>query len=53
LAGEFSALGPMGLSHQEITRIAEGGFLGAFLAAGEKSTLLQAFRAKAAALSLI
>jgi aminodeoxyfutalosine deaminase len=53
LAGEFSVLGPMGLSHQEITRIAEGGFLGAFLAAGEKSTLLQAFRAKAAALSLI
>lgn len=53
LAGEFNALSPMGLSHQEITRIAEGGFLGAFLPAVEKSTLLRAFRAKAASLSLI
>ena len=53
LAGEFNALKAMGLAQQEIIRIAEGGFVGAFLPAAEKSALLQAFRAKGAALSLL
>lgn len=53
LTAEFNALGAMGLAHQEITRIAEGGFLGAFLPAAEKSALLQAFRARATTLSLL
>jgi aminodeoxyfutalosine deaminase len=53
LAGEFSTLVAMGLTHREITQVAEGGFLGAFLPANEKAALLQAFRAKAAALGLL
>jgi aminodeoxyfutalosine deaminase len=53
LAGEFNMLSTMGLAHHEVTRIAEGGFLGAFLPAAEKSALVQAFRAKVAALSLL
>lgn len=53
LVGEFNTLRPMGLADQEIMRIAEGAFLGAFLPAAEKAALLQAFRTKAAALSLL
>jgi hypothetical protein len=43
----------MGLRQQEIMRIAEGAFHGAFLPASEKSALLQAFRARAEALGLL
>jgi hypothetical protein len=43
----------MGLADREITRIAEGGFVGAFLPAPEKSALLQAFGVKAATLRLL
>jgi aminodeoxyfutalosine deaminase len=50
LAGEFNTLSAMGLADREITWTAEGGFVGAFLPADEKEALLQAFRAKAAAL---
>jgi aminodeoxyfutalosine deaminase len=53
LDDEFSALDAMGFAHPEITRIAEGSFLGAFLPSAEKSALLQAFRTKAATLSLL
>jgi aminodeoxyfutalosine deaminase len=53
LAGEFKTLSAMGLADREITRIAEGGFVGAFLPAAEKSALLQAFRVKAATLRLL
>ena len=53
LASEFNTLSAMGLTHREITRIGEGGFVGAFLPAPEKSALLQSFRAKAAALTLL
>jgi aminodeoxyfutalosine deaminase len=53
LAGEFETLSAMGLADREITRIAEGSFVGAFLPAAEKSALLQSFRAKAAALTLL
>jgi adenosine deaminase/aminodeoxyfutalosine deaminase len=53
LAQEFSTLPQMGLRNQEIVSIAEGAFRGAFLPASEKSALLQAFRAKATALSLL
>lgn len=53
LAGEFRALHDMRLCEQEILDIAEGGLRGAFLPAGEKSALLQAFRAKTQALGLL
>jgi aminodeoxyfutalosine deaminase len=53
LAREFSTLAQMGLRQQEIMRIAEGAFHGAFLPASEKSALLQAFRARAEALGLL
>lgn len=50
---EFNTLGAMGLAPFEIRRIAEGSFLGAFLSAAEKSALLESFRTKAVALSLL
>jgi aminodeoxyfutalosine deaminase len=53
LSQEFGTLDQMGLCKQEIIRIAEGGFNGAFLPPAEKSALLQAFRCKAAALALL
>jgi adenosine deaminase len=53
LTGEFSALEQMGLREQEIMRITEGAFHGAFLPASEKTALLQGFRAKAEALGLL
>ena len=53
LAREFGALERMGLGKQEILSIAESGFRGAFLPAGEKSALLHGFRAKAGALGLL
>ena len=52
LIGEFSTLDEMGLHKPEIMSIAEGAFRGAFLPQGDKSALLQAFRAKAQALRL-
>ena len=53
LSLEFSALDEMRLHKQEIMSIAEGGFRGAFLPAGEKSALVQAFGDKARALGLL
>jgi aminodeoxyfutalosine deaminase len=53
LTREFTTLEQMGLREQEIMRIAEGAFLGAFLPASEKSALLQSFRARAEALGLL
>jgi aminodeoxyfutalosine deaminase len=53
LAHEFSTLPQMGLSEKEMVSIAESAFRGAFLRAGDKSALLEAFRGKAAALTLL
>jgi aminodeoxyfutalosine deaminase len=53
LAREFGTLGEMGVQEQEITDIAENAFRGAFLPPTDKSALLGAFRAKAAALGLL
>lgn len=53
LAREFGALRKMGLHNREILSIAEGGFGGAFLPPSEKSALLQAFRARTEALTLL
>ena len=53
LAGEFGALGQMNLGGREVLSIAEAAFRGAFLPPGEKSALLQTFRAKAKALGLL
>ena len=53
LTREFSTLAQMGLSKPQIIRIAEGAFRGAFLPPAEKSSLLEAFRARASALALL
>jgi aminodeoxyfutalosine deaminase len=53
LNGEYQALGSMGLSTEEILRVAEGGFAGAFLPAEQKADLLERFRNQAAALGLL
>lgn len=53
LAREFGALEQMNLRKQEILRIAEGAFAGAFLPPAEKTAFRQAFRAKAEALGLL
>ena len=53
LAREFSGLEQMNLGRQEILSIAEAAFRAAFLPPGEKSALLQAFRAKAKAFGLL
>ena len=53
LAREFSSLEQMNLAKQEILSIAEAAFDGAFLPPGEKSALLQTFRAKAKAFGLL
>jgi len=53
LNAEFAILTRMDLAPAEIMQIAEGGFRAAFLPADEKESLLQSFRAKAKALSLL
>jgi aminodeoxyfutalosine deaminase len=53
LASEFDSLKQMGLERQEILKIAQTAFLGAFLPESDKSALLQSFGSKAAALSLL
>jgi aminodeoxyfutalosine deaminase len=53
LNGEYQALGTMGLNTEEILRVAEGGFAGAFLPAEQKADLLERFRNQAAALGLL
>ncbi len=53
LNAEYGALEQMGLRGEEILRISEGAFRGAFLPSKEKSALLQSFRAQAAPLGLL
>ncbi len=53
LAGEYAALGGMGLTTPEILGIAEAGFSSSFLPPAEKQRLLASFRHRAAALSLV
>jgi adenosine deaminase len=50
---EYALLPQMGLSAEEIVRVAAAGFEGAFLPAAEKSAYLASFRAQAAALGLL
>lgn len=53
LNAEYATLDQMGLSGEEILRISEGAFRGAFLPSEEKVALLQNFRAQAAPLGLL
>jgi aminodeoxyfutalosine deaminase len=53
LGREFRTLDQMGLREHEILSIAAGAFLGAFVPTSEKSTWLQALRARAEALGLL
>ena len=53
LNAEYATLEQMGLRGEEILRISEGAFRGAFLPAEEKVALLQNFRAQAAPLGLL
>ena len=53
LNGEYSTLEQMGLGGEEMLRISEGAFRGAFLPSEEKIGLVQSFRAQAAALGLL
>lgn len=53
LNGEYATLEQMGLRNEEILRIAEGAFRGAFLPSENKMALIQSFRAQAAPLGLL
>ena len=53
LNAEYGTLEQMGLSGEEILRISEDSFRGAFLPSEDKMTLAQGFRAQAAALGLL
>ncbi len=53
LNAEYRTLEQMGLGGEEILRISEGAFRGAFLPSEHKMALLQAFRAQAAPLGLL
>ena len=53
LNAEYRTLEQMGLGGEEILRISEGAFRGAFLTSAEKVALLQIFRAQAAPLGLL
>lgn len=50
---EFAGLESMRVTREEVLRIAEEGFRGAFLPPGDKAALLRSFHAKAGALSLL
>jgi len=53
LNAEYGTLEQMGLSGEEILRISEGSFRGAFLPSEEKMALMQNFRAQASAVGLL
>ena len=53
LNAEYSTLEQMGLGGEEMLRISEGAFRGAFLPSEDKMGLVQSFRAQAAAFGLL
>jgi len=53
LNAEYATLEQMGLGGEEMLRISESAFRGAFLPSEEKMALVQSFRAQAAALGLL
>lgn len=53
LNDEYASLEQMGLGGEEIVRISEGAFRGAFLPSENKMALIQSFRAQAAPLGLL